>query len=142
VRGVVYVGEGRAEVTDDLAVDVPGPHDVLVRRLGTDASPAHQRWSIEQSMLADADTWIDAISAVAEADLASTLGRVKVPTLVLSPNRSEMVPLKNVFDTISRISDCELIVLPSNANDVVIESPQASARECLSFIRRRGSQSF
>ncbi len=31
MRGVVYVGEGRAEVTDDLAVDVPGPHDVLVR---------------------------------------------------------------------------------------------------------------
>jgi Zn-dependent alcohol dehydrogenase len=31
MRGVVYTGEGRAEVTDDLDVDAPGPHDVLVR---------------------------------------------------------------------------------------------------------------
>jgi S-(hydroxymethyl)glutathione dehydrogenase/alcohol dehydrogenase len=31
VRGVVYTGEGRAEVTNDLDVDAPGPHDVLVR---------------------------------------------------------------------------------------------------------------
>jgi S-(hydroxymethyl)glutathione dehydrogenase/alcohol dehydrogenase len=31
VRGIVYTGEGRTEVTDELTVAAPGPHDVLVR---------------------------------------------------------------------------------------------------------------
>lgn len=31
MRGIVYVGEGRAELTDELEVQAPGPHEVAVR---------------------------------------------------------------------------------------------------------------
>src|SRR5262249_7883788 len=36
--------------------------DRLDERLGTTASPAHQRWSIEQSLIPGDQTWIDAIT--------------------------------------------------------------------------------
>jgi hypothetical protein len=52
-----------------------------------------------------------------------------------------MVPLTNVLDTIRRIADWELIVLASDASDVVIDCPNASAKECLAFINRRGTNS-
>jgi 3-oxoadipate enol-lactonase len=114
--------------------------DALAERLGTGVSAEHQRWSIEQSLLATPETWIDAISAVAEADLRTSLERIQAPTLVISPNRSPMVPLKNVFETIQLIPDCELVILPCDANDVAIGAPRASASECLSFIHRRSPE--
>jgi pimeloyl-ACP methyl ester carboxylesterase len=77
------------------------------------------------------------LGAILAHDVSVGLGRIKAPTLVVTGDEDELVPLANSMILAERIPNARLVVLPGVAHAFWIEAPERAALEMLRFFTGR-----
>jgi pimeloyl-ACP methyl ester carboxylesterase len=75
------------------------------------------------------------LGAILAHDTSGRLGAIRAPTLVISGDEDELVPLGNSMVMADRIDNARLAVLSGVAHAFWIEAPERAAQEVLRFLR-------
>lgn len=70
---------------------------------------------------------------------AERVGTITAPTLVISGDRDEAIPLAHTLDFYNWLPNSELAILPGLNHGTAISQPALFASTVADFVRRRGS---
>ena len=99
---------------------------------------AKYRWFERVQSEAPADSVLDLADLLIGTDLASELGAIRAPALLLAPDQSPFVPLAVMEDMHARIPGSELQVFPGARHGLPCSHGEACGRALRGFLDRRG----
>ena len=112
-------------VTDKYKEANPEFVNIIINSIGNDSSTDH--------------VWRRYIEAQAEHDVCDRLHEIQVPTLIVSGDSDEVIPVKNAKLMASKIPNSELVIFKDTGH-MMIESVGEVTSICLDFLRRNSKK--
>ncbi len=109
-------------------------------RLGSEVPDEQLTWWTDMMSGSDPRVCIGVSSSVNQLDLFNILPRIQAPTLLVTTDRSPLQSVETVRETQLRISDSELLVLPSDSYHIAAAQPAECCSHVLNFIVKRRTE--
>ncbi len=96
-------------------------------------------WFHDQHVRCSASAALAIADLVATANLSSELGRINVPTLLISPDASPFIPVTVMAEMKQQIPDCELQVFAHTRHGLPLSHGAACAQVLRDFLARHAA---
>ncbi|MBA0052145.1 4-carboxymuconolactone decarboxylase [Streptomyces sp. AJS327] len=91
----------------------------------TQAQPAIVEWGVQMVRTTDPGCYIALCEALASFDVTGSLGRIGVPTLVVTGSEDEATPPSDARAMVAGVPDARLAIVPGAAHLTPVEQPGA-----------------
>lgn len=105
-------------------------------RLGSQVSEEHITWWTKFMGAASTEVCLGVTKVAGGLDISDVLPQIKCPTLVVTTDRSALMPVESVLEWQRQIPNSELMVLPSDSYHIAAAQPDVCAQQVTAFIER------